>query len=133
MREDAEKLSGPTWATRDDPRVTRVGRVLRKTRLDEIPQLLDVLMGNMSLVGPRPERPFFVEKLDRAVDEYRGRFSVKPGITGLAQVEHKYDETIEDVNGKIKYDLKYIKSWNLYQDVRILLRTIIVVLTARGM
>lgn len=133
MREDAEKLCGPTWATRNDPRVTRVGRMLRKTRMDEIPQLINVLMGDMSLVGPRPERPFFVEKLDGAVEKYRGRFSVKPGVTGLAQVEHKYDECIEDVNGKIVYDLKYIKSWSVYEDIKILLKTVAVVLTARGM
>jgi lipopolysaccharide/colanic/teichoic acid biosynthesis glycosyltransferase len=133
MCEDAERLSGPAWATRNDPRVTRIGRVLRKTRMDEIPQLINVLMGDMSLVGPRPERPFFVKKLDEAIEKYRGRFNVKPGITGLAQVEHKYDESIEDVNGKIRYDLKYIKNWSVYQDIRILLKTVAVVLTARGM
>lgn len=133
MRNDAEALVGPVWATKNDRRVTRVGRILRKTRIDEIPQLINVFLGDMSLVGPRPERPFFVEKLDDAVQNYKSRFHVKPGITGLAQVEHKYDESIEDVNGKIEYDLRYITSWSLIQDIRILLKTVVVVMTARGM
>lgn len=133
MRQDAEKFSGPVWAKKNDPRITKLGLFLRKTRIDEIPQLINVLRGDMSLVGPRPERPFFVEKLDGIIENYRGRFAVKPGITGLAQVEHKYDECIEDVNGKIKHDLKYINSWSTMQDIRIILKTVIVVLTARGM
>ena len=133
MRKDAEKQSGPVWATHDDPRITRIGRILRKTRLDEVPQLLNVLVGNMSLVGPRPERPYFVERLDGTVKNYRNRFEVKPGITGLAQVEHKYDENLEDVNSKVRYDLTYIGNWNITQDIKILLKTIVVVLTARGM
>ncbi len=133
MYQDAEKLSGPKWASKDDPRITRLGRMLRKTRIDEIPQLFNVLAGNMSLVGPRPERPFFVAKLDGVVNNYVGRFKVKPGITGLAQVEHKYDESIKDVDGKIKYDLKYIKNIGILQDIRILLKTVIVVVSARGM
>lgn len=133
MRQGAEKLCGPVWAKHNDPRITRLGLLLRKTRMDEIPQLINVLRGNMSLVGPRPERPFFVEKLDGVIKNYRDRFVVKPGITGLAQVEHKYDESIEDVNGKIKHDLKYINSWSVIQDIRILLKTVVVVLTARGM
>jgi lipopolysaccharide/colanic/teichoic acid biosynthesis glycosyltransferase len=133
MCKDAERQSGPVWATHDDPRITRVGHILRKTRIDEIPQLLNVLAGDMSLVGPRPERPYFVEKLDGTVKDYRNRFKVKPGITGLAQVEHKYDENLDDVNFKVKYDLTYIGNWNLVQDIKILLKTVIVVLTARGM
>lgn len=133
MRNDAEKQSGPVWATHDDPRITRIGRILRKTRLDEIPQLLNVLSGRMSLVGPRPERPYFVEKLESEIENYRNRLEFKPGITGLAQVEHKYDENLEDVNFKIKYDLSYIKNWNIMRDLKILLKTIVVVLTARGM
>jgi lipopolysaccharide/colanic/teichoic acid biosynthesis glycosyltransferase len=133
MCRDAEKQSGPVWAIHDDPRITRVGHILRKTRFDEIPQLLNVLAGDMSLVGPRPERPYFVERLDGTVKDYRNRFKVKPGITGLAQVEHKYDENLDDVNFKVKYDLTYIGNWNLTQDIKILLKTVIVVLTARGM
>jgi lipopolysaccharide/colanic/teichoic acid biosynthesis glycosyltransferase len=133
MRRDAEQHSGPVWATPDDPRVTRIGRILRKTRLDEIPQLLNVLMGDMSLVGPRPERPYFVEKLNGTVINYQNRFKVKPGITGLAQVEHKYDQNLDDVNSKVKYDLTYIYNWNIVQDIKILLKTVVVVLTARGM
>ncbi len=133
MRQDAEKLCGPVWAKQNDPRITKLGLLLRKIRIDEIPQLINVLLGDMSLVGPRPERLFFVEKLDGIIKDYKGRFAVKPGITGLAQVEHKYDESLEDVNGKIKHDLKYINSWSVIQDIRIMLKTVIVVLTARGM
>lgn len=133
MHVNAEASTGPVWASRYDPRVTRIGRVLRKTRIDEFPQLFNVLMGNMSLVGPRPERPFFVAKLDRTVDNYLRRFEVKPGITGLAQVEYKYDESIEDVGNKVSYDLRYIKDPSIVQDIKILLKTVIVVLTARGM
>ncbi len=133
MRKDAEKQSGPVWATHDDVRITRLGHILRKTRLDEIPQLLNVLAGDMSLVGPRPERPYFVEKLDGTVKNYRNRFELRPGITGLAQVEHKYDENLDDVNFKVGYDLTYIRNWNLTQDIKILLKTIVVVLAARGM
>ena len=133
MRIDAEKDSGPVWASRHDPRITRVGRILRATRIDEIPQLLNVLVGDMSLVGPRPERPFFVAKLTSVVNGYHKRFDVKPGVTGLAQVEHKYDESIADVDGKVKYDLSYIRNFGMWQDLRILLKTVIVVITARGM
>lgn len=133
MYANSEAYSGPVWASRSDPRVTRVGRVLRKIRVDEIPQLINVLMGDMSLVGPRPERPFFVEKLDGIVDNYNKRFEVKPGVTGLAQVEYKYDENIDDVSHKVGYDLKYIKNLGVVQDIKILLKTVIVVLTAKGM
>jgi len=133
MYANAEAYSGPVWASRSDPRVTRVGRVLRKIRVDEIPQLINVLRGDMSLVGPRPERPFFVAKLDGVVDNYRKRFEVKPGVTGLAQVEFKYDENIDDVTHKVGYDLTYIKNLGIIQDIRILLKTVVVVLTAKGM
>ncbi|UCC81343.1 MAG: sugar transferase [Candidatus Zixiibacteriota bacterium] len=129
---DAEKHTGPVWASKKDPRVTGIGRILRKTRIDEIPQLVNVLIGDMSLVGPRPERPFFVAKLGNIINGYLERFDVKPGVTGLAQVEHKYDESIEDVDGKVRYDLKYIKSPSIVQDMKIILKTVIVVLTARG-
>ena len=133
MTQNAESQSGPTWATKNDVRVTRVGKIMRATRIDELPQLINVLMGDMSLVGPRPERPFFVSDFTTKIQDYSGRFQVKPGITGLAQVEHKYDECIEDVSKKISYDLKYIRNWTVIQDLKIIMKTVIVVLTARGM
>ncbi|MFH2056288.1 MAG: sugar transferase, partial [bacterium] len=129
---DAEKRCGPIWATRNDPRVTKVGRLLRKTRLDELPQLINVLRGEMALVGPRPERPYFVEKLAGQIDGYTNRLSVKPGITGLAQVENGYDGSVDDVRQKVKYDLAYIKSSNLKHDLVILIKTVGVVLGCRG-
>jgi len=133
MRHNAESLTGPTWAKKDDSRVTRVGRILRATRLDELPQLLNVFAGDMSLVGPRPERPSFACDLNGQIKDYHRRFEVKPGITGLAQVEHKYDECLEDVSKKISYDLRYIRNWSIIKDIRIIMRTVVVVLTARGM
>ncbi len=133
MRNDAESKTGPVWAQKNDSRITRVGRFIRATRLDELPQLINVLMGNMSLVGPRPERPCFVCDLNCRIKDYSRRFDVKPGITGLAQVEHKYDECLDDVSKKISYDLRYIRNWSVIQDLRIIIRTVAVVLTARGM
>jgi lipopolysaccharide/colanic/teichoic acid biosynthesis glycosyltransferase len=130
---DAEKRCGPIWASRNDPRVTAVGRFLRRTRLDELPQLLNVLRGEMSIVGPRPERPYFVEKLAGEVDGYVRRLEVKPGITGLAQVENGYDGSVDDVRMKVKYDLSYIKSSSLKHDLLIMIKTIGVVLSLRGM
>ena len=129
---DAEKNCGAIWAKENDPRITAVGRILRKTHIDEIPQLVNVLRGQMSVIGPRPERPEFVEDLSKKVDGYSKRLSVKPGITGLAQVWHKYDETIEDVKKKIKYDILYIKHMCWWVDFRILFRTCFVVLTGKG-
>lgn len=129
---DAEKRCGPIWATRNDPRVTSVGRFLRKTRLDELPQLINVLRGEMALVGPRPERPYFVEKLSGQIENYTDRLSVKPGITGLAQVENGYDGSVDDVRNKVKYDLAYIKSSSLRHDLLILIKTIGVVFGCRG-
>jgi lipopolysaccharide/colanic/teichoic acid biosynthesis glycosyltransferase len=133
MSVDAEKATGPVWATKNDNRITRVGRILRAARLDEVPQLINVLKGDMSLVGPRPERPHFVDDLKDKVENYPSRFQVKPGITGLAQVEHKYDESIEDVSKKVSYDLKYIHNRSVFQDIKILFKTITVVVTMRGM
>jgi lipopolysaccharide/colanic/teichoic acid biosynthesis glycosyltransferase len=132
MRVDAEKFCGAVWAKENDPRITSVGRVLRKAHLDEIPQLFNVLKGEMSIVGPRPERPEIVTDLKTIIHDYEKRLQVKPGITGLAQVWHKYDETIEDVKKKIKYDLLYIRKMCLLADLKILASTIVVVLTGRG-
>jgi lipopolysaccharide/colanic/teichoic acid biosynthesis glycosyltransferase len=129
---DAEKKCGPVWATRNDPRVTRLGRLLRKTRLDEIPQFVNVLLGHMSLVGPRPERPHFVEDLSGKVENYVLRLQVKPGLTGLAQIENGYDSSMSAVVRKVHYDLEYIRNWSIWQDVKILFRTIGVVITGKG-
>lgn len=132
MIKDAEKHTGPVWSTKDDPRITRVGKIIRKFRLDEIPQFINVLRGDMSLVGPRPERAYFVEKLSQEIPLYKRRLKVKPGITGWAQVKHKYDESIEDVKKKLQYDLYYIENISLKMDLKILFRTIFVVLFGKG-
>jgi sugar transferase (PEP-CTERM system associated) len=132
MRSDAEADSGPTWATDDDPRITRVGRFLRKTRIDEIPQLLNVLRGDMSLVGPRPERPEFVAALKEQIPYYHLRHSVRPGITGWAQTLYKYGSSVEDAKEKLRYDLYYIKNTSVGLDLLILLNTIKIVLLGRG-
>jgi exopolysaccharide biosynthesis polyprenyl glycosylphosphotransferase len=131
MATDAEK-AGPQWATKKDPRITRVGRFLRKTRIDEIPQLLCVLRGEMSMVGPRPERAHFVEQLRKQIPLYMFRLKMKPGLTGWAQVRHSYDTCIEDVQKKLKYDLYYFENMSLMLDLQILVRTILVVLTGKG-
>lgn len=132
MRQDAEKATGPVWSQKNDPRITKVGAFIRKVRIDEIPQMVNVLKGEMSLVGPRPERPFFVEKLSEEIPLYKKRLRVRPGITGWAQVKHKYDESIEDVKMKLKYDLYYIENMSIRMDLRILFRTIFVVLFGKG-
>lgn len=132
MRQDAEAATGAVWATKDDPRVTPVGRWLRKLRLDELPQLLNVIRGEMSLVGPRPERPEFVRVLQEKIPYYRHRLSVKPGITGWAQVSHKYGDTIEDTITKLEYDLYYIKYLAPSLDAFILFHTVKTVLLGRG-
>ncbi|MBU1115955.1 MAG: sugar transferase [Bacteroidetes bacterium] len=132
MRSDAEKLSGPVWSTKDDPRITKIGKFIRKVRIDEIPQMINVLSGAMSLVGPRPERPFFVEKLSEEIPFYKRRLKVRPGVTGWAQVKHKYDENVEDVKEKLRYDLFYIENMSLSNDFKILLRTVFVVLFGQG-
>ena len=129
---DAE-ASGPVWAQSDeDPRMTRVGRVLRRTHLDELPQLVNVLGGEMSLVGPRPERPHFVEELNGAIQRYDERLLIKPGMTGLAQVHYRYDQSLADVKRKLRFDLLYIKRMCLALDARILAWTVFVVVTGRG-
>lgn len=132
MVNNAEKLTGPVWSQKNDPRITKVGKFVRKVRIDEIPQMVNVLKGEMSLVGPRPERPFFVEKLSQEIPYYKRRLKVRPGITGWAQVKHKYDETIEDVKIKLRYDLFYIENMSIRMDFKILLRTVFVVLFGKG-
>ena len=132
MIQGAEEATGPTWATPDDPRVTRVGRVLRSTRLDELPQLWNVLCGQMSLVGPRPERPHFVNQFARRIPGYRDRLGTLPGITGLAQVEHSYDGSEADVRRKLTYDLEYLRRTSIKDDLWILVRTLYVMVTRRG-
>jgi len=129
---DAEKNSGPVWAEKNDPRITALGRFLRKTRIDEIPQFINVLRGDMSLIGPRPERPEFVEKLISQVESYERRLEVKPGITGLAQVSNGYDSSISSVVKKVQHDIDYIDRWSIWGDIKIVLRTVIVVFTGRG-
>ena len=131
MYHDCERETGPVWAAAADPRITPIGRLLRRTHLDELPQLLNVIRGEMSLVGPRPERPPFVEELCRRLPAYRRRLRVKPGITGLAQVRHRYDATFEDVRKKLAYDLLYIRKMCWMVDFGILLRTF-TRLTGRG-
>lgn len=132
MHNGAEAETGPVWARENDPRLIPFGKWIRRLHLDEIPQLWNVLQGEMSLIGPRPERPEFVQELQRAIPDYEKRLKVKPGITGLAQVWHKYDETLQDVRKKIKYDLLYIRKMCLWVDLRILANTVLVVLTGRG-
>jgi sugar transferase (PEP-CTERM system associated) len=132
MRTDAEKDGVPRWATAADSRVTRIGRVIRKLRIDELPQLFGVLSGDMSLVGPRPERPYFVDQLTQDIPFYAVRHSVKPGVTGWAQVSYQYGASREDTVEKLQYDLYYVKNHSLFLDLVILFETIGVVLTGKG-
>jgi len=132
MRQDAESDTGPTWAGDDDPRITRVGHFLRKSRLDEIPQLWCVVKGDMAFVGPRPERPEFVDMLSKAIRYYPVRSVVRPGITGWAQVKYKYGNTVEDSKEKLQFDLYYIKNMSLGLDLMIMFQTIKIVLLGRG-
>jgi sugar transferase (PEP-CTERM system associated) len=132
MRTDAEKDGKPRWATANDDRVTRIGKIIRKTRIDELPQLFNVLSGEMSLVGPRPERPFFVDQLTQEIPYFAVRHSVKPGVTGWAQVRYPYGATVEDSQRKLQFDLFYVKNHSLFLDIVILVETVVVVLTARG-
>jgi len=129
---DAESATGAVWATQNDPRITPVGRFLRQYRLDEIPQLLNVMRGEMNIVGPRPERPTIFAELREHIAEYPLRQRAKPGITGLAQIHHHYDRSVDDVRTKVRYDLEYIRRQSLWEDLRIMLRTIPVVLFRRG-
>lgn len=132
MRRDAERDGKPRWAAANDDRVTRVGRFIRKVRIDELPQLFNVLKGDMSLVGPRPERPFFVDQLTRDIPFYAVRHCVKPGVTGWAQVRYQYGSSVDDAINKLQYDLYYVKNHTLFLDTVVLFETVRVVLTGDG-
>lgn len=132
MRKDAEKSGSPEWAKVDDTRVTRAGRVTRKTRIDELPQIINVLKGEMSFVGPRPERPYFVSQLCEQIPFYNMRHSIKPGITGFAQVRYQYGASVEDAVQKLQYDLYYVKNHSLFLDLLIIIDTVQVVLFSKG-
>ncbi|MCW7552412.1 sugar transferase [Endozoicomonas gorgoniicola] len=132
MRKDAEK-TGARWASENDNRVTKVGKFIRKTRIDELPQLINVLKGEMSMVGPRPEREVFIEKLEKEIPYYRFRHAVRPGVTGLAQVEYPYGASVQDAVWKHKYDMYYIKHQSFWLDVKILAKTVTTVLFGKGL
>ena len=132
MTVDAEQNGQAVWATKHDARVTAIGRVLRKTRIDEIPQLVNVLRGEMNIVGPRPERPSIVVRLREDIPEYPLRHRVKPGITGWAQINHSYDSCIEDVRKKVAFDLEYIESQGVWMDLKIMALTLPVMIFRRG-
>ena len=132
MRQDAEKESGAVWAQPDDPRVTRIGQLMRRSRIDEIPQLFNVLKGDMSFIGPRPERLAFVERLKKTIPYYSTRHFVKPGVTGWAQVSYPYGASEEDALEKLRYDLFYIKNYSIFLDFRIIVDTVKVVVSGFG-
>jgi lipopolysaccharide/colanic/teichoic acid biosynthesis glycosyltransferase len=129
---DAEQINGPQWATADDPRITRVGRVLRRMRLDELPQIINIVRGDIHLIGPRPERPEFYAELEEKIPFYSVRLAVKPGITGWAQIKYRYGSSVEDTLVKLQYDLYYIKNRSPLLDLKILLRTIWKILSFGG-
>nr|WP_245622176.1 exopolysaccharide biosynthesis polyprenyl glycosylphosphotransferase [Pseudidiomarina woesei] len=131
MTTDAE-ANGAQWASKNDARVTRVGKLLRKTRIDELPQLINVLNGEMSLIGPRPERQVFIQELEKSIPYYRFRHAVKPGITGLAQVKYPYGASVDDAKWKHRYDLHYIKHQTAWMDLKIVVLTVYTVLFAKG-
>jgi lipopolysaccharide/colanic/teichoic acid biosynthesis glycosyltransferase len=133
MRVDAERGSGAVWAKENDPRVTKLGKYMRMLRLDELPQFWNVLLGDMNVVGPRPERPSIVSRLREDIPEYQCRHRVKPGITGLAQINQNYDATLDDVRSKVSWDLRYIREQGLWMDTKVCLRTLpAVILKYRG-
>jgi lipopolysaccharide/colanic/teichoic acid biosynthesis glycosyltransferase len=132
MYQDAELKTGPVWATRKDPRVTRIGRILRATHLDELPQFYNVLIGEMGIVGPRPERPCFVVEFADSVDNYVERFQVKPGITGSAQIYNGYDTCLDDVKNKLKYELDYIAKESIILDLKLIFLTVVSMLKGEG-
>ena len=129
---DAEQQSGAVWAQRNDPRVTLVGRFLRRARLDELPQLVNVIRGDMNIVGPRPERPSIFARLREDISEYPLRQRARPGITGWAQINHNYDSSLDDVRTKVRYDLEYLERQSLAEDLRIMVRTVPVMLFKKG-
>lgn len=132
MSNNAELAGQPQWATKNDPRTTRIGTIIRKLRIDEIPQIVNVIKGEMSFVGPRPERPYFVEQLREQIPYYDVRHSIKPGITGMAQVRYPYGASVADAVQKLQYDLYYVKNNSLFLDILILIDTIQVVLLGKG-
>ena len=132
MIENAEIETGPVWTDKKDPRITFVGKWLRRFYLDEVPQLFNVLKGEMSIIGPRPERPYFAEQLVKKYPSYLDRLSVKPGLTGWAQINQSYDISIEDVGQKLKYDFYYIENLNFIFDLEIMIKTLLVVLLGKG-
>lgn len=132
MVKDAETHTGPVWADVDDPRITKVGRFMRRFRLDEVPQFVNVILGQMSIVGPRPERPYFVQQLSEEFPFYYRRHKIRPGITGWAQIKHPYDSDLEDVREKLKYDFFYIENAGLSLDLKIMVSTIAVMLSGKG-
>ena len=132
MVSDAEKHTGPIWAEKNDKRITRIGRIIRPFRLDELPQIINVLRGEMSFVGPRPERPAFVDHLTKAIPFYGLRLTVHPGITGWAQVKHNYDQSVSDVKKKLEFDLEYINNMSIRLDLKIFLKTVLTVLKKEG-
>lgn len=132
MRVEAERPTGAVWATKGDRRVTPVGRIMRKCRIDEIPQLLNVIRGEMSIVGPRPERPSIFSRLCVDIEDYPLRQRALPGITGLAQINQSYDTTLDDVRSKVQYDLEYLRRQSLAEDIRIMARTLPVMIFRKG-
>lgn len=132
MYVNAEATSGAVWATREDPRVTPVGRFLRRARLDELPQLVNVIKGDMNIVGPRPERPSIFARLREDITEYPLRQRARPGITGWAQINHTYDASIDDVRTKVRYDLEYLQRQCLAEDLKIMVKTVPVMLFKKG-
>jgi lipopolysaccharide/colanic/teichoic acid biosynthesis glycosyltransferase len=132
MHINAEHLTGAVWAAQDDPRVTRLGRYLRQYRLDELPQLINVIKGDMNIVGPRPERPMIFADLREEITSYAERQRARPGITGLAQINQQYDTNLDDVRAKVRFDLEYIQRQGMIEDLRIMVKTIPVVLFRRG-
>ena len=132
METAAEALSGPTFTQDKDPRITRIGKIIRRFRIDEVPQFINILKGDMDLVGPRPERPVFVKHLEEVVPYYNLRHSVRPGLTGWAQVNYPYGDSLEDSKEKLQYDLYYVKHSSWFLDLYIIILTINEVLTAKG-
>lgn len=132
MQHNAEEKTGPKWAETDDPRITKVGSFLRRFRLDEVPQFLNVLIGDMSIIGPRPERPYFVDQLSKEYPFYHRRLSVLPGISGWSQIKQSYDQNIDDIRQKLKFDFYYIENLSFGLDLKIMISTIWVMFSGQG-